>query len=139
MNKAQKILGSGAIILATAFSSAVAADDKAPIIYKPDFKVELVLGKPSGVDIALLGPNQEETTGFYATLDPMHGKPFDLMWNIFYLPVLKDNPYNTDPSLVKHVKDHLIAHGISEDTLEKVYQAAKKQWQQKPELRINSL
>lgn len=135
MNRLKVFIIAGGVALSPLFGAKASA--QSPPLYQPDFQVELVPGKPSGVDIALLGLNGEETVGFYATLDPMHGKPLSPLWGYFYTPIIRDNFHNTDAILVKQIKDHLKAHGIEAGLLERVYQAAKREWNNQPNLRTN--
>ncbi len=136
MNRREFIIGMGGIAASSLFGSAAAAQSNT-LSYQPDFQIELIPGKPSGVDIALLGPNGAETTGFYAALDPMHGEPGGQLWRIFYDPLIQGNPYNTNQQAVEHAKNHLKSHGIPGEMLDRVYQAAKREWDKDPALRIN--
>jgi hypothetical protein len=105
-------------------------------VYQPD--AQIMLGSRAvPVDLALLGPNGEETVGFYASLDPFHGRPFTPVWGTIYNHYVGNNPRNTDPSLIDYVLTHLEAHGLRRADLQGVYRSAYQAWQNRAELRVN--
>ncbi len=132
MSKTMKAKTFAAAALALTISANADADN---FEYTPDAKVPLA-GREVPVDIALLGNNGEETVGFYASLDPFHGLPFQTGWLIKYSNYIKDNPRNTNPEDVKNVLNQVMIHGVKEKDLKDIYKMAKNAWEQNPQLRF---
>lgn len=105
--------------------------------FKPD-ATAIIAGKTVEIDIALLGPNGEMTSGFLASLDPFHGKAFEPGWGAVYDHYLKGGVRSTDPDDISAVIRHIGIHGIPEQDLVKTYLQAKEIWEAYPDLRRNS-
>ncbi len=128
------VLGGGATAL---LPGELTAQARYAFVFEPDAGWT-VAGQPVEIDIALLGPNGEATAGFYASLDPFHGKPFSRGWGLVYNYLLSNGPRSTQAEDIEKVITHIKIHGISGDELERVYQLAKDVWDKNPHLRINS-
>ncbi|MFK7839920.1 MAG: hypothetical protein AB8B83_06265 [Bdellovibrionales bacterium] len=159
VNRRDVLKGLGGIGLAGFSTAALPTSAQAQsddFIYQPDSYITIG-GKPIGIDLALLGSNGEETAGFYASLDPFHGIPFnDRRWLTFYGPQLMRDPQNfsafnprrltnsearnTNQAKIDHIITHLGGHGFRyENDLEPIYNLARQAWQNHPNLRFSSL
>lgn len=96
-----------------------------------------VAGRKVDIDIALLGPNGEATSGFFASLDPFHGPAFGRGWQTVYKYLLKGDVRSTDAQDVENVITHITTHGIPREELMRVYELAKDAWEKHPKLRTN--
>ncbi|MEZ5919367.1 MAG: twin-arginine translocation signal domain-containing protein [Alphaproteobacteria bacterium] len=124
------------VLLATAAAGPVGAQAQQGFVFTPD-AMAVIAGKQVPIDLALLGPNGEETVGFYGSLDPFHGAPFGSGWRAVYDHYMKGNPWNTNPVDIERVLTHVQIHGISREELFEVYKKAKTAWDAQPALRIN--